>query len=64
MQMIRDGKYIGETGICRNCYQEMAKDKTTCFGKTDKAIGYDATKIECSQFCPDKKVCKEFVTVS
>jgi hypothetical protein len=52
---IRNGRYFPETGICIMCYRRMAKDDGTCFAKQ-----YDASAIECHEFCPDRRVCKEW----
>ena len=63
---IEEGTYLAQTGICAECYGEMQKSSETCFGKENKARvrGYDESTLECSQFCPDRKVCKEFLQVS
>jgi hypothetical protein len=58
---IEKGTYISITGICRECYGKMWKSEQTCFGKEEF---YDKETLECSTFCPDRKVCAEFVKVS
>jgi hypothetical protein len=65
-----DGQYFAETGICRSCYQKLQKDRSTCFGKIDvgvpegRVLGYDEAAIECREFCEDRKICQQFVTIS
>jgi hypothetical protein len=60
-----EGRYRGGTGICMECYTSMAKSTKTCFGKQsgEGLAGYDESAEECLRFCPDRKVCKEFVTI-
>jgi len=55
--------YVAETGICTACYQRMARNAKICFGKetTDERYGYDEETLECKEFCPDRKACREFV---
>jgi hypothetical protein len=57
---VREGRYRGGTGICSTCYTSMAKSMDTCFGKI---AWYDAEAEECGSFCPDRKVCKEFIPI-
>lgn len=60
---LQEERYFAETGICRDCYEKRQKSKETCFGKVTEGrqLGYDEAAIECSTFCKDRKVCKEFV---
>lgn len=59
---VREGMYAGATGICLGCYIKMQKDGARCFGKKSdgRILGYDPKAIECSAFCPDREICKEF----
>jgi hypothetical protein len=56
---IDTGRYFPETGICISCYSRMAKEVSGCFGKVEK---YDRETKECSTFCPDRKICKDFIS--
>ena len=57
-------RYRAETGICTECYGKMQRNENLCFGKQNtKGIwGYDESTLECSTFCPDRNVCKDFVS--
>jgi hypothetical protein len=56
-------RYFAETGICAGCYSKMKRNLNTCFGKeqVDGQYGYDPSTQECSRFCPDRKICPEYV---
>lgn len=54
-----DSGYYPATGICKECYTEMQSGTNSCFGKVEK---YDKESQECGSFCPDRKICSEFVS--
>jgi len=56
---VEEGNYFPSTGICLECYRGMRRSGTTCFGKKSK---YDQTTNECGHECPDRNVCRAFVT--
>lgn len=58
-----NGKYKIETNICISCYKKKQRNPDTCFGKKTKGrrLGYDEEDLDCSEFCPDRKICREFV---
>jgi hypothetical protein len=53
---VMKGRYYPSTSVCLQCYQDMAKSKTTCFGSDL----YDRKAMAC-QACPDRQVCSVFV---
>lgn len=74
------GLYWIETFTCSACYAVMqAKSRAQCcFGKADVVVpvegeegtgrvvelGYSPTAPECSQLCPDRKVCSRLFQAS
>jgi hypothetical protein len=67
---VRLGKYFPSTMTCRGCYTQMQNlpHTVSCFGKVNRVkkgkivgYGYDPAAPECSQECPDRKICKAFV---
>lgn len=68
---VKKGRYFPSTGICRACYKRMQAQpyNVCCFGKPTKVVkpksvqyGWDKDAIECKSECPDRQICKVFVT--
>ncbi len=59
LEDVEEGKYFPSTGICLSCYRKMFKNKSSCFGKE---LLYDPHTLACSEECPDRKICRGFVT--
>lgn len=59
------GLFFIDTVTCRRCYEELQKMKSfgSCFGKPGSAryAGYFANDPECTLYCQDRKVCRQFV---
>ena len=64
-------RFFSSTQICRECYLEgMLKPYSHwCFGKPSllkqsktESFGYNALTKECSLFCPDREVCRLFIS--
>jgi hypothetical protein len=67
VQDVQEGRYFASTGVCMSCYEEMAKKpiSASCFGKktVGQQFGYNSRAIVCAKICPDREVCKQFVSV-
>ena len=67
---VRSGLFFASTMVCRECYErgQAAPYQEWCFGKENQVrdgkvvlYGFDAETEECSQFCPDRTICPQFL---
>lgn len=63
----RKGLYFIRTRVCLACYKAGAKadSRIWCFGKKQRKqeFGFSVSHIECTSLCPDRDICKQFVTI-
>jgi hypothetical protein len=55
----RKGKYYVQTRVCAACYIKgvAVSVDVWCFGKL-----FSSKRVECTQLCPDREICKYFIT--
>lgn len=57
----KQGKYYIQTRVCTSCYDKGVKMdvRVWCFGKLSV---FSTERIECSTLCPDREICKHYIT--
>lgn len=68
---VKQGLFFATTMVCKECYlaRQNQPHSLSCFGKTTLAkngrivgLGYDISAPECSGECPDRFICRAFLS--